>query len=60
MFWVAVARAPCTEGIGLEDNGSDLDIGFVTADERLRTSADGVFAIGDIVAGPQLAHWSFR
>jgi dihydrolipoamide dehydrogenase len=36
-----------------------MDRGYVTADERCRTSVDGVYAVGDIVPGPQLAHRGF-
>lgn len=57
---VAVGRAPRTDGIGLEDNGIEVHHGFVVTDRRQRTSVEGVYAIGDIVAGPQLAHRSFQ
>lgn len=54
---VAVGRKPNTEEIGLEMAGVDLDErGFVKVDAQGRTSQDHIFAIGDIVAGPQLAH----
>ena len=42
-----------------EKVGVELDRGFVVADERLRTSLPGVYAVGDIVPGPQLAHRGF-
>ncbi|MDD7930025.1 dihydrolipoyl dehydrogenase [Microbacterium sp. NM3R9] len=57
---VAVGRGPVTAGIGLEDAGVELDRGFVRVDERLRTTRAGVWAVGDIVPGLQLAHRSFQ
>ena len=57
---VAVGRGPVTQGIGLEELGVRLDRGFVITDERLRTSVAGVYAVGDIVPGLQLAHRGFQ
>jgi dihydrolipoamide dehydrogenase len=57
---VAVGRGPVTSGLGYEENGVTLDRGYVTTDERLRTSADHVWAVGDIVPGLQLAHRGFQ
>ncbi len=57
---VAVGRGPATAGLGYEEAGIALDRGFVTTDERLRTSADHVWAVGDIVPGLQLAHRGFQ
>lgn len=57
---VAVGRGPATDGIGLADAGVTLDRGFVVTDDRLRTSADHVWAVGDIVPGLQLAHRGFQ
>ena len=59
LLLVAVGRGPRTEGMGYEEVGVDLDRGFVTTDERLRTSVEGVRAVGDLVPGPQLAHRGF-
>jgi dihydrolipoamide dehydrogenase len=54
---VAVGRRPFTGGLGLEKAGVELDgKGRVKVDSRLRTTAAGVWAIGDVVAGPMLAH----
>jgi len=54
---VAIGRRPYTEGLGLEKAGVKTnDRGFVIVDERYRTSADGIYAIGDCVPGPMLAH----
>ena len=54
---VAVGRRPNTRGSGLEQAGVELDErGRVQVDERFRTNLDGVFAIGDLIHGPMLAH----
>jgi dihydrolipoamide dehydrogenase len=54
---VAVGRRPLTEGAGLENVGVALDeAGRVAVDDHLRTNIDGIFAIGDLVRGPMLAH----
>ena len=54
---VAVGRKPFTQGCFSEDSGVKLDErGFVFVDEQCRTSVPGVYAIGDIVRGPMLAH----
>jgi dihydrolipoamide dehydrogenase len=54
---VSVGRVPYTEGLGLEKIGVELDERKrVKVDDHLRTSVDGVWAIGDVVAGPMLAH----
>jgi dihydrolipoamide dehydrogenase len=57
---VAVGRGPRTEGLGYDEQGVAMDRGFVLTDERLKTSVDGVYAVGDIVPGPQLAHRGFQ
>ncbi|WP_295855008.1 dihydrolipoyl dehydrogenase [uncultured Microbacterium sp.] len=57
---VAVGRGPVTAGLGYEEAGVVLDRGFVQTDERLRTAADHVWAVGDIVPGLQLAHRGFQ
>ncbi len=56
---VAVGRGPSTAGLGYEEQGVTLDRGFVVTDERLRTGVEGVYAVGDIVPGLQLAHRGF-
>lgn len=56
---VAVGRGPNTAGIGLAEAGVAMTGGYVDTDERLATSAPGVYAVGDIVAGLQLAHRGF-
>lgn len=59
LLLVAVGRGPVTEGLGFEEQGVAMDRGFVLADERCRTNVPGVFAVGDIVPGLQLAHRGF-
>ncbi|MBC7308729.1 MAG: dihydrolipoyl dehydrogenase [Actinomycetales bacterium] len=56
---VAVGRGPVSDGMGYAEAGVELDRGFVVTDERLRTSLPDVYAVGDLVAGPQLAHRGF-
>lgn len=54
---VAVGRKPYTRGLGFEAAGIVLDErGFVKVDERYRTSAPNVYAIGDVIGGLMLAH----
>jgi dihydrolipoamide dehydrogenase len=60
MLLVAVGRGPTTQGLGYEEQGIEMDRGFVLADERCRTSLDNVYAVGDIVPGLQLAHRGFQ
>jgi len=60
LLLVAVGRGPATAGLGFEEIGVKMDRGFVLTNERLATSVPGVYAIGDIVPGLQLAHRSFQ
>ena len=54
---IAAGRGPDIDALGLEQAGVELDErGLVKVDATMRTSLDGVFAIGDLVAGPALAH----
>ena len=56
---VAVGRIPNTSGIGLKETGIDLDSrGFIRVNERLETSAQGVWAIGECAGSPQFTHVS--
>ena len=60
LLLVAVGRGPRTEGLGYEEQGITMDRGFVLTNERLATNVPGVFAVGDIVPGLQLAHRGFQ
>lgn len=54
---VSVGRKPCTAGLGLEKVGVQTgEKGFVVVDGSMATTAKGIYAIGDIVSSPQLAH----
>jgi dihydrolipoamide dehydrogenase len=54
---VAIGRRPFTEGLGLEQAGVKLDDRKrVAVDGHFRTNVPGVYAIGDVIAGPMLAH----
>ena len=54
---IATGRKPYTEGLGLAEAGVELDErGRVKTDGHLRTNVPGIYAIGDVIAGPMLAH----
>ncbi|MFH0764200.1 MAG: dihydrolipoyl dehydrogenase [Candidatus Omnitrophota bacterium] len=53
---ISVGRAPNTGGLGLDKAGIAAERGRIVVDEYLRTTAENIFAIGDCVAGPLLAH----
>ncbi len=54
---IAAGRGPDVEGLGLEDAGVKVDDrGLIEVDGRMRTSREGIWAIGDMVPGPALAH----
>ena len=54
---VAIGRRPYTEGLGLKEAGVALDErGRVKTDAHYKTSVEGIYAIGDVIAGPMLAH----
>jgi dihydrolipoamide dehydrogenase len=59
---VSVGRRPLSESLGLRDSGTQVEVderGFVVVDEFCRTAEPGVYAIGDLIATPQLAHIGF-
>ena len=54
---VSVGRQPLTDGLGLESVGLATDqCGFIPVDAHCATAIEGIFAIGDVVRGPMLAH----
>jgi dihydrolipoamide dehydrogenase len=54
---VAIGRTPYTKGLGLEAAGVELDErGRVKTDAHYKSNVDGIYAIGDVIAGPMLAH----
>jgi dihydrolipoamide dehydrogenase len=56
---VAVGRGPNATGFGFEEQGVQMDRGWVLTNDRLMTNLPGVYAVGDIVPGLQLAHRGF-
>ena len=65
-MFVAIGRAPRTEGMGFEEAGVVMERGFIVTDQNFKTSVDGVYAIGDAIhvpdakwPHPQLAHVAF-
>jgi len=59
LLLVAVGRGPTSANLGYEEQGVTTERGFVTVDEYCRTSVDGVYAVGDLIPTPQLAHVGF-
>jgi len=53
---VAIGRRPNTDGLGLDQAGVATERGRVVIDEHFRTNVAGIYAIGDVVRGPMLAH----
>ena len=60
LLLVAVGRGPSTDGLGYDEQGVAMERGFVLTDDRCRTNLEGVYAVGDIVPGLQLAHRGFQ
>ncbi len=56
MLLVAVGRAPVSGGIGLEEQGIRIDRGYVEANDFMQTALPHVYAIGDVIDTPWLAH----
>lgn len=54
--FVAVGRTPVTDEIGLEEAGVVLERGYIKVDEKMQTSRESVYAIGDVTGPPLLAH----
>ncbi len=53
---IAIGRVPFTEGLGLDALGVKMERGRVVTDAHFKSSVDGIYAIGDVIAGPMLAH----
>src|SRR5882757_1586794 len=53
---VAIGRVPYTEGLGLAEVGVTMERGRVTVDAHFASNVPGIYAIGDVIAGPMLAH----
>lgn len=60
LLLVAVGRAPNTEDLGLEDVGVKLEKGFVVTGQYYKTAVDSIYAIGDVLPSPQLAHVAMK
>lgn len=60
LLLVAVGRGANTANMGFEENGVATDRGWVLVNERLATNVPGIFAVGDITPGLQLAHRGFQ
>ncbi|MCY4193992.1 MAG: dihydrolipoyl dehydrogenase [bacterium] len=57
---VCVGRRPFTDGLGLDAAGVEVDeAGYITVDDYCQTAVSGVYAVGDVVRTPQLAHVAF-
>lgn len=53
---VSIGRRPYTDGLGLEEVGVKVERGRVEVDDHFQTSVPGIYAIGDVIRGPMLAH----
>ncbi|MDX2044827.1 MAG: dihydrolipoyl dehydrogenase [Acidobacteriota bacterium] len=53
---VAIGRRPVTDGLGLENTKCEVDRGYIQVDEFMRTAEPNVYAIGDVIPTPWLAH----
>ena len=54
---VSIGRKPCTNNLGLETTGVEIDAkGFIKVDLDFKTNVPGIYAIGDVIPGPMLAH----
>lgn len=59
LLLVAVGRGPYTAGMGFEEQGVTMDRGWILTDDTLQTNVPGIYAVGDVVPGLQLAHRGF-
>ncbi len=56
VVWFATGRRPYTDGLGLAEAGVAMERGRVVIDDHFATNVPGIYAIGDVVRGPMLAH----
>jgi len=59
MVITAVGRRPNTENLGLENTGVSTADGFIETDDNMRTAIDNIFAVGDVINTPMLAHAAY-
>jgi dihydrolipoamide dehydrogenase len=57
---MATGRAPNTAGVGLESLGVQMERSFIKVDRYMQTNVPGIYAVGDVVPTPQLAHVAFQ
>lgn len=57
---IAAGRRPNTENLGLEKAGIKTEKGFIAVDERMRTSVNGIYAVGDVLNTPMYAHVAYK
>jgi dihydrolipoamide dehydrogenase len=59
LLLVAVGRGPVSANLGYEEQGIKMERGYVTVDNKCRTNVPGIWALGDLIPTPQLAHVGF-
>jgi len=59
ILMVSVGRGPVSSNIGYEEQGIAMDRGYVLVDDKCRTNVPGIWAVGDLIPTPQLAHVGF-
>ncbi len=57
---VAVGRAPSGGGLGLEELGVEVENGFITTGDYYQTAVRNIYAVGDVIQTPLLAHWAMK
>ncbi len=60
MMLIAIGRRPYTDGLGIEELGIKTERGRIVVNEQLETSVEGIYAIGDLILTPALAHVASR
>lgn len=59
LLLVAVGRGPVSSNLGYEEQGINMERGYITVDEKCRTNVPGIWAVGDLIPTLQLAHVGF-